>query len=623
MRARHPDVVVPPEVRTFEPFVHAGLLDATEVHIGATFARLHPDEPSEVLLALAMAARGPRLGHVCVHLDRIPGAVLDDSASVDHGSADPIAPLPWPDPARWRALVESSSLVATPEDRLVAPLRPLVLDGDDLYLHRYHRAELTVAGDLASRAAGITRGPVGDPRVDDPRVEAVLDLLFGEEPRPGEDRQRRAARIALSGGISVLAGGPGTGKTRTVARLLAAASILAAERHEPLRIALAAPTGKAAARMTEALHAAVEETEGDGTLDPAVARDLRDVAATTLHRLLGYRPGRGFRHDADDPLPHDVVIVDETSMVSLPLLAALLGAVRAEATLVLVGDPAQLASIEAGTVMADIVGPHVAGGIHSGVLSERVTVLTRSRRFGDDSGIAALAESIRNGDVATALAVLEEGRPDVTWVRDDVALARVTDEVVQAAVDIVAAASGSLATDALAAAERVKVLTATRRGPSGLGEWSERIELGVSAALDGFRRDRRWSVGRPVIVTANDHPNHLANGDVGVVVAMDGTRVVAFRGPEGLRYLPPARLDHVESWWAMTIHKSQGSEFDHAVVSLSGPDSPIMTRELLYTAVTRARSHVTVVGDRAAVVAAIERPILRASGLRERLWPGS
>ena len=232
------------------------------------------------------------------------------------------------------------------------PVRPLVWDGDRLYLHRYWHYELAIAGDLARRCARSPAdrawpGPSGD------GVDRVLDSLFEPAGSGPADLQRLAVRRALAPGVSIIAGGPGTGKTYTVARLLVAAQLVAAERGRPLSVALAAPTGKAAARMGEAVQAAVTEIRpGRGG-----RRTVAATAPTTIHSLLGWEDRTHFRHDRDHPLPEDMVIIDETSMVSLPLMAKLLDAVRPEASVVLVGDPFQLASIEAGTVMSDVVGP--------------------------------------------------------------------------------------------------------------------------------------------------------------------------------------------------------------------------------------------------------------------------
>ena len=498
-------------------------------------------------------------------------------------------------------------------------------------------------------------------------MDRVLDALFGAAGSGPADLQRLAARRALAPGVSIIAGGPGTGKTYTVARLLAAAHLVAAGQDRPLSVVLAAPTGKAAARMGEAVQAAVTEidlAEGAGEVAGLVAATV----PTTIHSLLGWEDRTHFRHDRDHPLPEDMVIIDETSMVSLPLMAKLLGAVRPEASVVLVGDPFQLASIEAGTVMSDVVGPAgrpeegddpgvprteaeppgsvtatptlwdsvaatptlwdsvadpVPGPVPGGVLADRVTVLRTMRRFEGESTIAALADAVRTGDRARALTLLEEGADDLRWFRPDDTdgVAEVTGELVAVGVELVAAASAGDASSALDASARVKVLAATRRGPNGMAEWTDRIEHGVAGRFPGFHPDRRWHVGRPVLVTENDRANRVFNGDTGVVVEGDEDMEVALGTGDGVRTLAPSRLDRVETWWAMTIHKSQGSEFPRAVVSLPDHQSPILTRELLYTAVTRARDRLTIVSSAEALEQAIARPLARASGLRDRLWP--
>jgi exodeoxyribonuclease V alpha subunit len=242
-------------------------------------------------------------------------------------------------------------------------------------------------------------------------------------------------------------------------------------------------------------------------------------------------------------------------------MAKLLDAVRPDAQLVLVGDPFQLASIEAGTVMADLVGPGDDPGQSGGSpLSGRVTVLRRMHRFTEGSGIAAVAEAVRVGDADTAVDLLTAGGPDAIWVRDDDldGLDQVRGSVEAAAIEVASAALAGDAPGALTAAQRIKVLAATRRGPLGLYDWSDRIEAAVAAAVPALSRSRSWHDGRPIIVTANDQVNGVFNGDVGVVTTHDGEPAVAFPGAGGLRYLAPSRLDQVETWWAMTIHKSQG-----------------------------------------------------------------
>jgi len=609
-------VVVPTGAAVLRPFVEAGVFDAGEVQLCAAFARLKPGVSDEVLVALAVAARGPRRGHVCIDLADVSLLIVD-------GNDERTIGLPWPGVERWARALAESDLVAVPSGSLDEPIRPLVWDGHRLYLQRYFHDELTVAADLIERARP---GPMDTPAVDGAALEATLDTLFGTDDPSGPDLQRRAARNALTRRFTVISGGPGTGKTRTIARLLAAARMLALGRGEVLDVALAAPTGKAASRMTDAVHLAVAEADDEGLIDPAVSAVLSETTATTLHRLLGAVPGSGFRRNRRNPLPHDLVIVDETSMVSLPLMARLLDALRPEAGLVLVGDPFQLASIEAGSVMSDIVGPGAlpATGPDSAhaPLAGHVTELTTSHRFGSDSGIARLATAVRRGEVDVAMEILEHGTDGTRWIRDTdrVGVDEVLDELVTAAVEVVAAAEAGDAVAGLASMRRVKVLAATRHGQLGLYDWTRRIEDGIEQAFPSLRTGNRWYVGRPIIVTANDHPNRLSNGDVGLMIHRgDAASVVIPTAPEP-RFLPAAQLDRIETWWAMTIHKSQGSEFPHAVVSLPSEASPILTRELLYTAVTRAQDLVTVVASESSIRAAIARPVSRASGLQERLW---
>jgi len=639
-------VRVPGGLEVLVPFVEARVFGPTEVHLAATVARLEPGTAPEVLLGLAVAARGPRLGHVCIDLHEVSRLVVDQDDDV-------VRDLPWPEPASWAVALSDSAVVASPDGAEVEPLRPLVWDGRRLYLQRYFHYETAVARELAARARR--------PAVAGPGLDSALDALFGpEHPGPvmpvaadggpevaevGADLQRRAAALALTHHLAVIAGGPGTGKTRTIARMLAAARRLAAEDGTHLEVALVAPTGKAAARMGEAVRAEVDAAEAAGAVSAEVAEALRATGSTTVHALLGWAPGTRFRHDRQNPLSHDLVIVDETSMVSLPLMARLLDALRPDASLVLVGDPNQLASVEAGTVMSDIVGPeqvHDSGhdadsepdaDADSGAptrhvpdrapLSGRATVLRRVRRFAADSAIAALGEAVRVGDADRALQILDGSRADAVWIRDTdlTGLASLSELVVATAVEVVRAAQRGDAPAGLVAATRVKVLAATRHRPFGLYDWSDRIEAGVRAEIPELDRSRRWYPGRPIIVTRNDRVTRVSNGDVGLVVRRPAGLAVALSvGGGEVRMVPTSRLDQVETWWAMTIHKSQGSEFPHAVVSLPEADSPILSRELLYTAVTRAKERVTIVGSEAVLRAAIGSPISRASGLSERLW---
>ncbi|HEX6024156.1 MAG TPA: exodeoxyribonuclease V subunit alpha [Solirubrobacter sp.] len=566
-------------------FNDIGVLVAADVHVAARLAELAGETDDAVVLAAALAVRAPRLGHVYVDL-----ATIGETASVDADEPVDLSVLPWPEPSDWVARVAASPLVAVGED---APeSRPLRLVGSGLYLDRYWREERQVAADL--RALG------GAGAVDERLLATGLDRLF----RPEDVGQRRAAETAVRRRFAVVAGGPGTGKTTTVARIVA---LLAEQAGEMPLVALAAPTGKAAARLEEAVHSEARKLG---------LPELLNLSASTLHRLLGWRPDSHsrFRHHRANRLPHDVVIVDETSMVSLSLMARVIEAVRPEARLVLVGDPGQLTSIEAGAVLGDIVG---AGG-------PAVAVLERVYRYG--KGIDALASAIRTGDGDAAIEALTAGHEDVTWIEADAgdpasleALRPVRDGAVAAARDVFAAARAGDARQAIDALGEFRVLCAHRRGGHGVAVWTARIE---SWLADEIGRGP-WYPGRPLLVTENDYGLRLYNGDTGVVVATEDGRVAAAfeRRGEPVRFAP-SRLSAIETVYAMTVHKSQGSQFGTAAVLLPTPMSQILTRELLYTAVTRARDHLILAGTEETIRAAIARPVARASGLARRLFVG-
>ena len=613
-------------------FNSAGVLSAADVHVALRLGDLGGDHDEVVLLAAALAVRAPRLSHVCSDLAAIRATVtIDTEAPVD------LQALPWPDPEDWIRRLSVSPLVAqgveAPGDR------PLRLAGTRLYLDRYWQDERRVAWDLRARAEEAALG------VDILVLARGLDRLFNG---PDPDHQRLAGASALLRRFSVVAGGPGTGKTTTVARVLALLHEQAdAAGSAPPLVALAAPTGKAAARLEEAVHDAA------GTLE--VSDDARDwllsTSASTLHRLLGWRSGNRsrFRHDRGNRLPHELVVVDEMSMVSLSLMARLVEALRSDARLMLVGDPEQLASVEAGAVLGDIVGPAAdgllmrpaarttlaeatgheidAGEPPSDVgTGDGVVVLRHVHRFG--GGIAALAEAIRRGDADATLAVLGDDRPDVLWVPLDVAEApgdRALRSLQAAAVGagrrVTEAARAGRARAAIDALGDFRLLCAHRRGPYGVATWMPRVESWLAADIDGFALDGTWYVGRPLLVTENDYGLRLYNGDTGVVVATAGERIAAVFERRGqLLELSPSRLAAVDTVYAMTVHKSQGSQFDTVAVVLPDPASPILTRELLYTGVTRARRRLIVAGTAETVRAAVGRPIARASGLRRWLW---
>jgi exodeoxyribonuclease V alpha subunit len=570
----------------------AGVLDTADVHVAQRVGRLGGEDDEAVLLAAALAVRAVRLGSVCVDLAAVDRTVLGEGDELVD-----VSELPWPDPDTWASACLRSPLVA---DGAGGPAgRPLRMVDGQLYLDRYWREEELVRRSLQERAA---TAPVADLAA----LRTGLDALF---PDPRALRQRQAAAVAALRHVTVLAGGPGTGKTTTVAHLL---RLLLDQPGPPVRVALAAPTGKAAARLQEAV------AHDLGDLD-AGHRD-RVAPASTLHRLLGWLPGRRFRHDRTHRLPYDVVVVDETSMVSLTMMARLLDAVRPDARLILVGDPDQLASVEAGAVLGDLARaagtpePALDAALHElglpdGVVHGVVT-LDHVWRFG--GAIAELARAVQAGDSDAAVAVLRRGDPALEFVEDGPGDTRT--DVVTAGRALAAAARAGDVDAAVDGLDAHRVLCAHRRGPYGVQRWTTEIERWLDT-----RRGDPWYPGRAVLVTANDYDSGLFNGDTGVTVCTPhGLRVAFARGgPPSL--FTPARLSEVTGVHAMTVHRGQGSQFRRVTVVLPPAESPLLTRELLYTAVTRAKEFVRVVGSEEAVRAAVERPVGRASGLRHRL----
>jgi len=431
--------------------------------------------------------------------------------------------------------------------------------------------------------------------------------------------------------------------------LIAVAVDLAAGTGLPApEIAIAAPTGKAAKRITQQLHAARDQMlRRTVPMSQQVTDTLAQLEGMTLHRLLGWHPDRGrFRHHADAPLPHDLVIVDETSMVSLAMMAKLLDAVRPDARLILVGDPGQLASIEAGTVLGDIVGPaadgrlrftdnaleaigDLAGPIPAAELApghpagpgDSIVVLRKPQRFGDESSIAILGAAVRSGDPAATTAAL--GGEGITWHAesdaDPTGLEALHPLMVDHLAALRSAGTNGDAAAGLEATGRLAILCAHRRGPRGVAAWTYWSEAWMRNAA-GVHSLGSGYPGRPVMVTQNDYVMNRFNVDIGVTVATDDGLRVAFEGPDGPRLISPTRLTAIESVYAMTIHKSQGSEFDQVVVVLPDAGSPLATRELIYTAFTRAKDRLTVVGSEEALAASLSRRVARASGLGPGLW---
>ncbi|EPH00348.1 exodeoxyribonuclease V, alpha subunit [Propionibacterium sp. oral taxon 192 str. F0372] len=582
-------------------FSEAGIIDAAGVHLGRTLARLCGERRPEAMLAAALCVAAQQSGSVCLS--------IDEQIPIHFPRLTPGSRLNWPKTSTWLDILSSSPMVSVGADDLDAA-RPLRLVGPLLYLERAWVAESMMTKVLTER----WNSPRTSPPPTDPVMltERVADRFL-----PGRTSltQRRAVVTAVSAATSVISGGPGTGKTTTIALLLKVLDELGP--HDvPLTVSLASFTGKAAARMQESLDQA---TAGFG--EPTWRR-LRIGRATTLHSLLGSLPHRGFRHGPDNPLSCDLLVIDETSMVSLQLMTTVLTSLLPTTRLVMVGDAGQLSSVDAGAVLADLVST----GMSISAVDARPAVveLTESHRF--TGSIADLATSVRNGDVVQTLDILESEATGVEWLEMDPNPSEITsslpglrDEILDQASEVLNAAQRGDASAGITALDRHRLLCAHRHGRYGAMMWSAAIEEMLRVSMDDYALGATWYPGRPVLVTRNVPELGIANGDTGVVVRQGSKLQVGLAGGAGVQLLSPMVLEAVETLHAMTIHKSQGSEYDAVSVILPSADSPMLVRELIYTAITRARHQVRIIGTREAITKAVSTPARRASGLADRL----
>ena len=604
-----------------------GHLRTLDHALAQSLRRLDRDTPDAVLAAAALASLAVAKGHAGVRL----------------GAADALveAEIAWPDATAWTRQLEASRWVDTPDDATAVadPHAPLVLEGGLLYLRRYREYERALALGLQR----IATQPVPEAGIE------PLALLFARlfPQATHDDRQARAAALALRHALLLVTGGPGTGKTTTTARLLVllVAQALHAGRASP-RIALAAPTGRAAERMAESVRQAVQALAASG-VDADLLAAL-PTSGTTLHRLLGTIPDSPrFRHDGNNPLPFDVVVVDEASMIDLPLMAKLVDAVASGTRLVLLGDPDQLPSVEAGDVLAAILGaagegdamgrgdadvlrPLLGDAGNTSVLAQEggearfpgIRVhLQRGWRQSEALGLAPLAAAVREGDADAALAQLRagtlsnvhfhEGLADPLELQRDALLAHFR-------------ALGHAATpaDALAQSTRLRLLTAVREGPQGARTLNARIERLLADGGGSGRAPQGHFQGQLLIVTENSYRHRLFNDDIGGCMRdAAGTLVAWFPGDDTdhPRAFHPAALPAHESAFAMTVHKAQGSEFDTVWLLLPARGNRVLSRELVYTGITRARRALHVAGSEAVIREALARHAGRWSGLGWRL----
>ncbi len=579
------------------------------------------DEDGLLARSAALVSLRNLQGDVCVDLAEYADQPLfgnDSEASRELPRAPPLG--------EWLEALAGAHWVGKPGMNA-----PLILDRQRLYLGKYWQYEQTVAEALRARLESVAA-------LDAARLIDGLRRLFREMQDGAIDWQKIAAAIAVSRRFAVISGGPGTGKTTTVVKVLA----LLLEQDPGLHIELAAPTGKAAARLTEAIRG------GKGRVDtsPGVLARIPEEAST-LHRLLGAEFGSGFRYNRDNPLVLDCLVVDEASMIDLPLMAHLFEALPSRSRLILLGDRDQLASVEAGNVLGDITGhgqeirySHSQFGFLAGLgmvteggelpgaapslrIAGAVGLLRVSYRFAGDSGIGELARRINAGEGEAAFRLFEEGRYcDIAWL--DAGESSLNSTCLDWAVERYARylqADDVLA--ALRAFEQTRVLAALQGGPFGVGDINRRIAERLQTL--GLIRGGEEYHGKPVMVMTNDYEVGLFNGDIGLLwrAADDSLRAwFAFTGNE-LRSVSIRQLPEHSCAYALTVHKSQGSEFDEVLLVLPSSESPVLTRELVYTGITRARNRVTIQGERQTFIQGCQRRVQRVSALSEKLgWVG-
>lgn len=609
--------------RSFETYLAKGREgDFREIdrELGRFLLREHPDQPDELYYTACLLSWAYRQGDVCLDLkERAGGTFLPGE---EDGAVKPVPPVP--PLGEWTSLLRESPAVGAPGD-----FRPMILDkAGRLYLHRLFAQEQNLARHILRRCE-----PAGE--VDEERLREGLRRLFppsGDTP----DWQRVGAALGVLNRLTVISGGPGTGKTATVVRLMALLLEQAEPGDEAFHISLAAPTGKAAARLKES----VRETRDGLECSEWVRQRLPDDAAT-IHRLLGARRTGEFAYNRENPLPADVVIVDEASMVDQALMNRLLEALAPDARLVLLGDKDQLASVEAGSVLRDLCGtgtPLFSGEMADTLerlgldlpgnnrteetlpLNDHIVLLTRNYRFGRESGIAALSGLVNRGEAGESLRLLESGRyADLEW-REYENSAEYRQELSQWAGEYMRAAKEAGEPGELFSAIRsLRLLSPHRRGPLGTEDLNRTIEHLM--ALEGLvSRYRTFYAGKPVMIRRNDPSMNLHNGDLGICFPEGGEMRVWFEKEGEHRSVAPARLPRWETAFAITVHKSQGSEYREVLLLLPGKVSPVLSRELLYTAVTRAREGFRIRGSADLLSAAVENSIERSSGLKDRLW---
>ncbi|MGO9139509.1 MAG: exodeoxyribonuclease V subunit alpha [Syntrophales bacterium] len=620
---------------TIDPNLNNKYFSDLDIHFARFMGRLSGGHAPEVMLAVAMVSRFTREGNICLDLRSVEGTLL-------HGDKDGQDAMVLPALARWSAALEGCKVVGSPGD-----YKPLILDNRSrLYLYRYWDYERTLADFIKGRIRGIEDKNSGrDPgEANTALFRESLSRLFPAMSDGDTDWAKIAAVTAFLKRFAVIAGSPGTGKTTIVVKVLAL--LLEQFKGKELRIALAAPTGKAAFRLQDSIRKNKEGLASQDDIKAAIPDN-----ATTIHRLLGnLRNSPYFRHNERNRLPFNLVVVDEASMVDLPLMSKLVQAMPKEARLILLGDRDQLSSVEAGAVLGDICGIGEARPYSSAFIgtmkaitgddlagSDTVSMpgmqdciagLKKNYRFEKDTGISRACNEVNAGNSQGAMSILRsDAYEDISWSDIDrpAALISAVRKIINKKFNnyLQATKLHDNSEHALSFFEEFRILCAVRQGPFGVVVVNRVIETILTEA-NLIKPEGQWYGGRPIMVTRNDYNLRLFNGDVGIILPDHGQRDelrAFFRDAGGnIRKFPPVMLPEHETVFAMTVHKSQGSEFKSVLFILPDYDSPVLTRELIYTGITRAKKRVEIWGTEGIFRAAVSRRIMRTSGLYDALY---
>jgi exodeoxyribonuclease V alpha subunit len=620
------------KTNTIKSLLKMGLLSEIDIHFANFINGFSAGNDPDIFLAAALVSHTTASGNICLNLE----TAATNLFSPTHADR---APIECPELDVWLEKLKTHPAVGRPGEKY-----PLILDAKNrFYLYRYWDYENTLSKSIKKRICK----NMAD--LDLERLKNSLDRLFPKSNPAGVNWQKIAAAVASLRYFSVLTGGPGTGKTFTVTQVLAL--LLEQVPEKMLQIYLAAPTGKAAARLKESLEHARSRMNCDDAIKAKIPSDV-----FTIHRML--KPIKGspyFRHDADNPLMADVVVVDEASMVDLALMAKLFQAVPENARLILIGDKDQLASVEAGSVLGDIcdrevmhgfsvsfmdrikevagedLDPMVQASDEDSRLQDSIVVLQKSYRFAAGSGIGGLSRAVNRANPDRAFEILDDSEEkSISWQQlqaDEDLIATLSQQIVSGYQSYLKTRDPA---DALQRLRRFKILCALNIGPLGV-KAINKLAQQVLSRQNLIQLDRipgnPWYAGRPVLITRNNYPLGLFNGDIGITLpgAEAGEKELFVYFAEdtgGVRRFQIHQLPEHETVYAMTVHKSQGSEFDEVLFILPDKDFSILTRELIYTALTRARKKIRIWGNRSIIRNAIARKIERTSGLRDALWGG-